>query len=329
MDPRRSWGAMALLCFLVPGGHPGPCRVSISPEEPTVEFGTSLLLNCTSSCQNYSRLSWEVSVAKMGTQGPGWVSLSVPNVTDWSLELQCFGIFGKQRDIATTTLRAYRLSPPAIYLEGDAVVGKEARVTCTASARVPPGAPPALRLTLRGGGLPPSTHRGSSVSLAFTAQPEQHGREVTCEAELQLGRHTVNASAAMLLWVWAAPYDVRVWAPRTIFTAGDNLTVTCRAEGNPPPQLRWELPTNASRELRDGGATVTIPVAQQAHGGTYRCLAENRYGTGAASVDILFRGPSRSPLVPVAVTLAVVTVLAALAVSWWIYRSRGWKPMPD
>ncbi|NXS67866.1 ICAM3 protein, partial [Pandion haliaetus] len=329
MDPCRSWGAMALLCLLVPGGHPGPCRVSISPEEPTVEFGTSLLLNCTSSCRNYSRLSWEVSITKMGTQGPGWMSLSIPNVTNWRLELQCFGVFGAQRHVAITTLHAYRFSHPKIYLEGDMVAGKEAHVTCNVSAQVSPPNPPNLRLTLRGGGLPPSTHRGPSVGLGFMVQPEQHGREVTCEAVLQLGHHTVNTSAAVTLWVWAAPHDVRVQAPRTVFTTGDNLTVVCRAEGNPPPQLRWELPTNASWELWDGGTTITVPAAQRVHGGTYRCLAENRYGASTASIDLVFQGSPRSPLIPVAVTLAVVTVLAVVAVSWWLYRAQGWKLMPS
>ncbi|XP_072704656.1 intercellular adhesion molecule 1-like [Ciconia boyciana] len=329
MGPSWSWGVTAFLFLLLPGGHPVPCRVSISPEEPTVEFGTSLLLNCTSSCRNYSRLSWEVSITKMETRGPGWVSLSIPNVTDWSLELQCFGVFGQQRDITATTLRAYRFSPPQIYMEGETVASREARVTCNASAQVSPSDPPDLRLTLRGAGLPPRTHRGPSVALGFTARPEQNGREVTCEAALQLGRRTVNASAAAVLWVWAAPHDVRVSAPRTVFTAGDNLTVMCRAEGNPSPRLRWELPTNASWELWDGGTTVTIPAARRAHGGTYRCLAENRYGAGAASIDIVFQGSPRSPLIPVVVTLVVVTVLAVLAISWWLYRAQGWKQMPD
>ncbi|XP_074710819.1 intercellular adhesion molecule 1-like isoform X2 [Strix uralensis] len=329
MDPCRSWGVVVVLfCFLLPRVHPGPCRVSISPEEPTVEFGTSILFNCTSSCRNYSRLDWEVSVTKMGVQGPGWVSLNIPNVTTWRLELRCFGNFGQQRNVTTTTLHAYRLGPPQIKLEGDAVAGKEAHVTCTADAQVAPPDPPNLLLTLRVGGLPPSTHPGPSAGLSFTAQPEQHGREVTCEAALRLRDRTVNASAAMSLWVWAAPHNIQVWAPRTVFAAGDNLTVMCRAEGNPPPRLRWELPTNASWELRDGGATVTIAAAFREHGGTYRCLAENPFGTGAASVNLLFQGSSRSPVIPVAVALAVVAVLAALAISWWFYRARGWNLMP-
>ncbi|NXN32578.1 VCAM1 protein, partial [Nycticryphes semicollaris] len=221
------------------------------------------------------------------------------------------------------------LSPPQIYLEGDTVAGKETRVTCNASAQVSPPDHPDLRLTLRGGGLPPSTQRGPSVGLVFTPRPEQHGQEVTCDATLQLGHRKVNASHAVTLWVWAAPHHVGVWASRTVFAAGDNLTVTCQAEGNPPPWLRWELPTNASLELEDGGSTVTILAAQRAHGGTYRCLAQNRFGTGTASVDILFQGSSRSPLIPVVVTLAVVTILAVLAGSWWHYRTRGWKAMPD
>ncbi|NXX00028.1 VCAM1 protein, partial [Larus smithsonianus] len=329
MDPCRSWGALALLCLLLPGGHLDPCRVSIAPRDPVVEFGASLLLNCTSSCRNSSRLDWEVSVTKVGTRGPGWVSLSIPNVTDWRLKLYCYGIFGDHRPIAATTIYAYRFSPPQIYLEGDTVAGKETRVTCDVSARVAPPDPPDLRLTLTGGGLPPSTQRGSRLGLVFTARPEQHGREVTCEATLRLGGRTLNASTAATLWVWAAPHHVRVQASRTVFAAGDNLTVTCQAEGNPPPRLRWELPARSDWELRDDGATVTLPAARRVHGGTYRCLAQNHYGTGAASVDILFQGSSRSLLIPVAVTLAVVTVLAAVAGSWWLYRARGWKPMPD
>lgn len=40
-------------------------------------------------------------------------------------------------------------------------------------------------------------------------------------------------------------------------------------------------------------------------------------------------GSSRSPLIPVVVTLAMVTVLAVVAVFWWLYRTQGWKPMPS
>lgn len=40
-------------------------------------------------------------------------------------------------------------------------------------------------------------------------------------------------------------------------------------------------------------------------------------------------GYSRSPLIPVVVTLAMVTVLAVVAVFWWLYRTQGWKPMPS
>uniref|UniRef100_A0A8C0EFE6 Intercellular adhesion molecule N-terminal domain-containing protein n=1 Tax=Bubo bubo TaxID=30461 RepID=A0A8C0EFE6_BUBBB len=87
MGPTRRMQTWEWLFFLTTSwagpAHPGPCWVSISPEEPTVEFGTSVLFNCTTSCRNYSRLDWEVSVTKMGVRGPGWVSLDIPNVTNW------------------------------------------------------------------------------------------------------------------------------------------------------------------------------------------------------------------------------------------------------
>ncbi|XP_067170765.1 intercellular adhesion molecule 4 isoform X2 [Apteryx mantelli] len=337
MDLLQSWRAMVLLCLLLPGGRPSPCGVAISPEEPAVELGSSVVLNCTSSCGNYSQLGWEVSVQKMLAQGPGWVSLHIPSVSDWHLDLQCFGVFGKQRDIAVTTLHGYRLPLPQIDLGEEMVAGREARVACNVSSRLLPPGPLDLELTLTlsAGGRTLSTARGRPWLVhGFTARPEQDGQEVTCEALLHLGRRWVNASAAATLRVWAAPYGVNVSATPDPFAAGENLTVTCRVQGNPPPQLRWELPSNASLELRDGNATVAVRGAGRQHSGTYRCLAANRYGAGAARADVGFRGEvpagsPRSPLVPVAVALAVVVALAAVAGLWYLSHARGWRPMQE
>ncbi|NXK44753.1 ICAM1 protein, partial [Chauna torquata] len=325
MDPAASCCALALLCLLLPGARPEPCRVAIVPEEPVVELGSSIVLNCSSSCGNYSWLSWEVS---MVAQGPGWVSLSIPNVTEWSLELQCFGVFGARRDIAVTTLHAYRLSPPRLYLQDELVAGQPGRVSCNVTGQVAPPGPPALTVTLRLWGHPPRTGV-PPVGFSFTAQLGQHGREVTCEATLRVGHRTVSAIAATMLWIWAAPYDVRVSASRATFGAGDNVTVTCHAEGNPHPRLHWELPPGASSEVSPHGDTVTIRDAQRVHGGTYRCLARNRYGASSASVDIPFQGSSRSVLIPVVVTLAVAMVVALVTAVGWLYHARGWKPIQE
>ncbi|XP_053907822.1 intercellular adhesion molecule 5-like [Cuculus canorus] len=332
MELRRSWGAVALLYLLLRGGRPDPCRVSIAPEDPIVELGSSILFNCTSSCSNPTRLNWEVSVTKLGTRGPTWVSLEIPNITDWSLEIQCFGVFGERRVVTSTTLRAYRLEPPQISLPDEVVLGRPTLLTCTARAQGPPSAPPNVLLSLWGRGVPPGVAPSSSSSplkLGFVARAEQHGRDVTCEATLWLRGRRLNASAGVTLWVWAPPHHVHVWSPHSTFAAGDNVTVRCRAEGNPSPRIHWELPSNTSLELGDNGTTVTIPAARREHGGTYHCVATNRYGTGTASIDIPFQGSPRSPLIPVAVTLAVLSVAAVLAGSWWLYRVRGWKPMLD
>ncbi|XP_055555990.1 uncharacterized protein LOC129734806 [Falco cherrug] len=234
--PAGSGGAVALLCFLLPGGVLGPCRVSISPEEPTVEFGSALLLNCTSSCRNYSRLNWEVPVPKLGSSGPGWVSLSIPNVTEWTLELQCFGNFGEQRSIAKTTLRVYRLWPPQIDLEeGDLVAGKEARVTCNASARGVPPRPPKCHPDFGGGRGPPQHPPRSLGGSSFTVQPEQDGAEVTCRVTLRLRHRTVGTSTTARLRVCTAPHDVQAWAPRDVFTAGGERDGAVPGTGDPPP----------------------------------------------------------------------------------------------
>lgn len=127
-------------------------------------------------------------------------------------------------------------SPPQIYLEGDTVAGKETRVTCDVSARVAPPDPPDLRLTLTGGGLPPSTQRGSRLGLVFTARPEQHGREVTCEATLRLGGRTLNASTAATLWVWGEFGGHR---------GGGGTGQTWVENSLPPHPLGWNYPPSS------------------------------------------------------------------------------------
>ncbi|XP_034648127.1 vascular cell adhesion protein 1-like isoform X1 [Trachemys scripta elegans] len=312
---------LVLLCCL-PLVRPDPCGLSIVPKDPAVAFRGDVVLNCTSTCSNHSSLGWETSVPKVTDRGDRWVSLHISNLTDWILEPLCYG--SNPQIIEKTRLHVYRFSPPKIHLGAEMVAGHQERITCNVSSLVSGSSPSDINVTLSSGNSTLNKSRGSpAVGYSFVVQPMQHGQEIVCQAWLRVGLQVLSDSARATLQVWAPPHSVKVSVERLEFGVGANFTVRCSAEGNPPPELHWELPSNASMELSDHGRTVTVHSAQRAHNGTYRCLAQNKYGASLGQVDVLVQVPPRSRIVIVAVVLGAIIFLGGVAlVVWRLVRKR-------
>ncbi|KAM9114972.1 intercellular adhesion molecule 3-like [Pangshura tecta] len=317
---------LVLLCCL-PLARPEPCGLSIVPKDPAVAFGGDVVLNCTSTCSSHTSLGWETSVQKVVNNGADWISLHISNLTVWDLEPQCYV---SNTDITKKArLHVYRFSPPEIHLGAELVAGRQGRITCNVSSLVSGSSPSDINVTLSSGGSTLNESRGSpAVEYNFAAQPTQHGQEIVCQAWLRGGHQVLSDSARATLHVWAPPHSVKVSVERLQFGVGANFTVWCSAEGNPPPKVHWELPSNASVELSDRGRTVTVRSAQRAHNGTYRCLAQNRYRASWGHIDVLVEVstvPPRSWIV--AVVLGAIVVFGGVALGvWWLVRKRFMTP---
>ncbi|OCT87927.1 intercellular adhesion molecule 5 [Xenopus laevis] len=66
---------------------------------------------------------------------------------------------------------------------------------------------------------------------------------------------------------------------------GEKVTLTCAAEGNPPPTYIWETPSAAIQTSPDN-RTITIQGVEQGHYGTYDCRAQNKHGEDVQIMDI-------------------------------------------
>ncbi|XP_026516410.1 intercellular adhesion molecule 5-like isoform X2 [Terrapene carolina triunguis] len=256
-------------------------------------------------------------------RGDGWVSLNISNLMDWNLEPLCYSI--NPQIIEKARLHVYRFSPPEIHLGAEMVAGHQEQITCNVSSLVSGSSPSDINVTLSSGDNSTlNESRGSpAVRYSFVVRPTQHGQEIVCQAWLRVGLQVLSNSARATLKVWAPPHSVKVSVERLEFGVGANFTVRCSAEGNPPPELHWELPSNTSVELSDRGRRVTVRSAQRAHNGTYRCLAQNKYGASSGQVDVLVEVPPRSRIVIVAVVLGVIVFLGGVAlVVWWLVRKR-------
>ncbi|CAM4607450.1 vascular cell adhesion protein 1-like isoform X2 [Lepidochelys kempii] len=298
-----------------------PCGLSIVPKEPAVAFRGHVVLNCSSTCSTLAHLGWETSVPKVTNEGPGWASLHISSLAVWDLEPQCY--VTSTNIIEKARLHVYRFSHPEIHLGAEMVAGRQEQITCNVSSLVSGSSPSDINVTLSSGGSTLSESRGSpAVGYSFVAQPTQHGQEIVCQAWLRVGPQVLNDSTRATLQVWALPHSVKISVEQLEFGVGANFTVRCSAEGNPLPELLWDLPSNASVELSDRRRTVTVHSAQRAHSGTYQCLAQNRYGASSGHVNISIVEQRHGIMIVVAV-LGVISVLGGAGL--WLVRRRFMK----
>ncbi|KAM8972479.1 intercellular adhesion molecule 5-like [Pelodytes ibericus] len=89
------------------------------------------------------------------------------------------------------------------------------------------------------------------------------------------------------------PTNVIVKGPLSLSAReGENVTLTCEADGNPPPTYHWEAPGGEVEYLHDN-RTLKIWGMKTTHMGRYNCQAKNKYGTGSQIQDLLMIGYNR------------------------------------
>jgi hypothetical protein len=67
----------------------------------------------------------------------------------------------------------------------------------------------------------------------------------------------------------------------TVVSADSNVSLNCSAEGNPPPEMKWNYTAACNVKLSTEGRqrTIRITTATSTNAGIYICTATNRVGT--------------------------------------------------
>ncbi|XP_042308607.1 intercellular adhesion molecule 5-like [Sceloporus undulatus] len=228
--------------------------VRIWPEKPVVEFGGSVVLNCSSNCE---KVGLETSLSKVpigtGNTGIHWKAFNLTNVNQWAVTPLCFARCAtgaaKPRRANFTVYRApeHVVLDPMPKME----VGKEYNLVC----RVPHVAPiQNLTVTLFKGGkeLQVKTFENESdpkasegvLTHAITIQKEDSGEDLTCQATLDLrpeGPLFEKTSPSELLTPTDFPMDPHLRAPSFIESSTE-MTVTCDVSGVfPAKEAKFEL----------------------------------------------------------------------------------------
>ncbi|KAM5233211.1 intercellular adhesion molecule 4 [Hipposideros larvatus] len=194
-----------------PSDTEAPFRVRINPSFKAVPPGSSVWLNCSSSCPLPENSSLHTGLQRGQTlRGSNWVSFQLLDVRAWSSDVHCFVTCAGVTLGAMARIHAYK-QPHSVILEPPVFEGSEYTLRCHVTHVFPVGF---LVVTLQRGDrviYSESLKRFTGLDLAnvtlthaFPARPRDLWQPVTCHARLNLDGQVVHSSSApMTLTVFA------------------------------------------------------------------------------------------------------------------------------
>ncbi|XP_062975373.1 intercellular adhesion molecule 5-like [Elgaria multicarinata webbii] len=238
----QSFLAFLLLHLLVSGTWAGTKEakfIRIWPEKAVVEYGGSIVLNCSSNCEGI-RLESNLNKISAGN-GTSWKAFNLTSVNDWEPESLCFAPSCSSVAPPRTKITVYS-TPEFVVLDPvpKMEVGKEYTLTCQVS-RVAPIRNLTVTLLKGQETLLVKTFENHInvkaddviVTHNMTAQRADHGERITCHTALDLrpeGPLFEKTSSSQSLKNVVFPVDPSLKTLPSIET-NTEMTVTCDASG--------------------------------------------------------------------------------------------------
>ncbi|XP_066565483.1 sialic acid-binding Ig-like lectin 6 [Amia ocellicauda] len=260
------------------------------------------------------------------------------NETVYYCEVKIPGLEAAEGTGNGTQVSVYAEPSVDLHKAGSLVAGEEATLICTVTGFFPwnisvhwflGNQPVPSNNIFSRGKTRLSNGTFSVLSLyRFTPAVGQHGAECRCQASHPAWRRSVSQQT--VLDIKYGPQTVNVSlnsrAVRTENSAtevaqGSPLTLSCSADGNPPPVTGWERAGGGTHTV--GGAvagqsneTLQISAVRREDEGLYWCVARNSYGERNTSIIIKVEKSPQSGydqmlylLIAVAFVLLLVTII--------------------
>ncbi|XP_051013824.1 intercellular adhesion molecule 5-like [Acomys russatus] len=215
--------------------------------------------------------SWEGDAA--------WASATVRAMETGDQELTCVVSLGPTEQKARKPVHVYSFPPPVLEIE-DAypLAGTDVNVTCSGHVLTSPS--PTLQLQ----GSPNRSAPGEPAWLLFTAREEDDGRNLSCEASLEVqGQRLVKTTVVQLHVLYKPRFEESSCPGHQVWEEGMDQMLACVPEGSPVPVLvcLWN------------GMIVDLDVPQKATQnltGTYCCTATNQLGSVSKDIAVVVQG---------------------------------------
>ncbi|XP_062975374.1 intercellular adhesion molecule 5-like [Elgaria multicarinata webbii] len=225
--------------------------IRIWPEKAVVEYGGSVVLNCSSNCEG---IGFESSLKQVSAgNGTSWKAFNFTYGNNWDPEILCFAKCTSAITPPRTKITVYR-APERVVLDPvpKMEVGQEYTLTC----RVPNVAPirnltvilfkgqeKILVKTFENHTAPDAAD--VNVTHKITAQQNDHNAKITCNADLDLRPEGPRFEKAFggneSLTTVVFPMDPSLETPHSAET-NTKMTVNCNVSGVfPAEEVQFEL----------------------------------------------------------------------------------------
>uniref|UniRef100_A0AAZ3PQ61 Ig-like domain-containing protein n=2 Tax=Oncorhynchus tshawytscha TaxID=74940 RepID=A0AAZ3PQ61_ONCTS len=307
--------------------------LELNPPRVVVRYRDSVSVNCSTSSTDHDGMGWEATFGgKSLEQDVNVVTWTVENLTDWTIEPKCYINLndGEQPSIVLPVIlykTPDRVSISVLSHSGPMVEGTQYQLQCDIQNIAPlqnlvvkwyKGNEPLDNVTYSNISKRPED---VSATLMISPSKDDNGTQYRCRAELDLGPEGPQPHPT----VTSEPLNITVhYAPKFLLgndtvevSAGSDVSLNCSAEGNPPPEMKWNYTAARNVKLSTEGRqrTVRITTATSTNAGIYICTATNIVGTATRTTTLLtMKGGSSSIIYTFLVIVVFLVVLVVLIV---------------
>ncbi|XP_006199562.2 intercellular adhesion molecule 1 [Vicugna pacos] len=246
-------------------------------------------------------LSWEGDTV--------WANATVRAMETGDQELSCLVSLGPVEQKTKKPVHVYSFPPPILEIqELYPLAGTDINVTCSGHVLTSPS--PTLRLQ----GAPDLPAPGEPAWLLLTTSEEDDGRNLSCEASLEVQGQQLSKTTVIQLHVLYKPRLEESGCPgNQTWLEGMEQKLACVPKGNPTPALvcTWN------------GMIFDLDVPQKAtlnHTGIYCCTATNQLGSASKDIAVIVQGlgegVSSTIFIIIIVALGVGVITIALYLNY-------------
>ncbi|KAG1968856.1 vascular cell adhesion protein [Pimephales promelas] len=275
------------------GSYADECPVELNPERVIVEFGGSVSADCSTSVP-HTGMGWEASEGGVHMSRDSLITWRVSNLTEWDIEPICFINYKKQCQI-TLPVTIYK-TPDSVSIStvnhtGPMMEGNQYELQCDVL-----NVAPVQNLIInwyKGQTLVDQTNFTDTIKtpvsktskLLIRPDGADDGDQYWCEAKLELGEEGPQpppevTSDPLNITVYFKPIINKTKLPSIVpVFRGYPVEIVCEAEGNPTPDIRWNLGTTDI--VYSETLTITESTPEDLH-----CIASNSVGTTIRRVKV-------------------------------------------